>query len=120
MLRERKEDERLKDMIKRTRSVQIKFRMSGEEAEIFQSQIEKSGISQQEYLLKCALNKSITNTDGVKELLPELKRQGANLNQLTKKLNETGFIDYKKELPQLEKELKEIWQLLKQYLQKQA
>ena len=94
--------------------------MSEEEAEKFQAQVEKSGISQQEYLLKCALNKTITNTDGIKELFPELKRQGANLNQLTKKLNERGFIDYKQELPQLEKELKEIWQLLKQYLQKQA
>ena len=64
------------------------------------------------------MNKTITNTDGIKELLPELKKQGANLNQLTKKLNERGYVDYKQELPQLEKELKDIWQLLKQYLQK--
>lgn len=92
--------------------------MSEEEAEKFQRQVEKSGVSQQEYLLRCALNKPITNTDGIKELIPELKRQGTNLNQLTKKLNERGFIDYKQELPQLEKELKEIWQQLKQYLQK--
>lgn len=92
--------------------------MSEEEVIKFQRQVEKSGVSQQEYLLRCALNKSIMNTDGIKELLPELKRQGANLNQLTKKLNERGFIDYKQELPQLEKELNEIWQLLKQYLQK--
>lgn len=91
--------------------------MTEEEAEKFQNQIEKSGLSQQEYLLKCALNKPIINTDGIKELVPELKKQGNNLNQLTKKLNERGFVDYKQDLPQL-KELKEIWQLLRQYLQK--
>ena len=86
------------------------FRLSEEEAKELQKKIEKSGISQQDYILKSVLNKPITNTDGIKELIPELKRQGANLNQLEKKLNEKGYIDYKKELPQLEKELKEICQ----------
>jgi uncharacterized protein (DUF1778 family) len=105
-------------MSQRSRDIQIKFRVSEEEAEQLRKKVEQSGKSMQEYLLSCALNKPITNTDGIKELLPELKRQGANLNQLTKKLNERGFIDYKQELPQLEKELKEIWQQLKQYLQK--
>ena len=93
------------------------FLLSEEEAKELQKKIEKSGISQQDYILKSVLNKPITNTDGIKELIPELKRQGANLNQLVKKLNEKGYIDYKQELPQLEKELKEIWQQLKQYLQ---
>ena len=93
------------------------FRLSEEESKELQKKIEKSGISQQDYILKSVLNKPITNTDGIKELIPELKRQGANLNQLVKKLNEKGYIDYKQELPQLEKELKEIWQQLKQYLQ---
>ena len=93
------------------------FRLSEEEAKELQKKIEKSGISQQDYILKSVLNKPITNTDGIKELIPELKRQGANLNQLVKKLNEKGYIDYKQELPQLEKELKEVWQQLKQHLQ---
>jgi hypothetical protein len=96
------------------------FRLSEEEARQFQHKVELSGKSQQDYILSSVLNQPITNTDGIKELIPELKRQGANLNQLTKKLNETGFIDYKQELPQMEKELKEIWQLLKRYLQEQA
>lgn len=101
----------------KSRPKQVMFRLSEEEAEKLQKKVEQSGMSQQEYILKAVLEKPITNTDGIKELLPELKRQGANLNQFTKKLNERGYVDYKKELPQLEKELKEIWQLLKQYLQ---
>lgn len=107
-------------MANKSRPKQVMFRLSEEEAEKLQRKVEQSGMSQQEYILKAVLEKPITNTDGIKELIPELKRQGANLNQLTKKLNERGFIDYKQELPQLEKELKEIWQLLKQYLQEQA
>lgn len=101
----------------KSRPKQVMFRLSEEEAKELQKKIEKSGISQQDYILKSVLNKPVTNTDGIKELIPELKRQGANLNQLVKKLNEKGYIDYKQELPQLEKELKEIWQQLKQYLQ---
>lgn len=101
----------------KSRPKQVMFRLSEEEVKELQKKIEKSGISQQDYILKSVLNKPITNTDGIKELIPELKRQGANLNQLVKKLNEKGYIDYKQELPQLEKELKEIWQQLKQYLQ---
>lgn len=107
-------------MANKSRPKQVMFRLSEEEAQKLQQKVEQSGMSQQEYILKAVLEKPITNTDGIKELIPELKRQGANLNQLTKKLNEKGFVDYKKELPQLEKELKEIWQLLKQYLQEQA
>lgn len=105
-------------MANKSRPKQIMFRLSEEELEKFQVKIEKSGMNQQEYILRAVLDKPVINTDGIKELLPELKRQGANLNQLTKKLNERGYVDYKQELPQLEKELKEIWQQLKQYLQK--
>jgi len=104
-------------MANKSRPKQVMFRLSEEEAEKLQRKVEQSGMSQQDYILKAVLEKPITNTDGIKEVVPELKRQGANLNQLTKKLNERGYIDYKQELPQLEKELKEVWQLLKQYLQ---
>lgn len=106
-------------MANKSRPKQVMFRMSEEEYEQFMKKVEQSGTNQQEYILRSVLEKPITNTDGIKEVVPELKRQGANLNQLTKKLNERGYIDYKQELPQLEKELKEVWQSLRQYLQKQ-
>ena len=37
-----------------------------------------------------------------------------------KKLNENGYVDYKQELPNTMKEVREVWQLLKQYLQNQG
>lgn len=104
-------------MANKSRPKQVVFRLSEEEAKKLQRKVQQSGLSQQNYILRAVLNKPIANTDGIKAIIPELKRQGTNLNQLTKKLNEKGYIDYKQELPRLEKELKEIWQLLKQYLQ---
>lgn len=97
------------------RQKQIIFRLSESEAEKFKKNIERSGKKQQEYLAACALQKKITNTDGIKMLLPELKRIGSNLNQIAKVLNTTGQCE-----PQLfaenQKELNEIWQLLKQQI----
>ena len=40
----------------------------------------------------CVLEKQIVNTDGIKELLPELKRIGNNLNQIAKRCNEGGML----------------------------
>lgn len=106
-------------MADRKRKIQVKFRVSEAEAERLQKQIEKSGLSQQDYLLSCALNKNITNTDGIKEVLPEMKRVGNNLNQIARELNTKGYYNYSL-ITDNQKELKEIWQQLKQYLQKQV
>ncbi|MFR4468772.1 MAG: plasmid mobilization protein [Faecalibacterium prausnitzii] len=104
----------------KSRPKQLSFRVSEEEYKQLQEKIAKSGKKQQEYILSCVLEKEIVNTDGIREIVPEMKRQGANLNQLVKKLNERGYIDYKKELPTTLGEVRAVWQLLKQYLQGQA
>lgn len=117
----------------RTRPKQIVIRVSEEELAQIKEKVEQSGASQQEYILRSVLEQSITNTDGIKEIVPELKRVGNNLNQTARALNEidgalkdSGFYNYRKisevlaEAKQNQEELKEIWQLLKQYLQEQA
>lgn len=102
------------------RPKQITFRASQEEHEIIQKKIKKSGLKQQDFLLNMAMEKEIVFVEGLMELLTEVKRQGNNLNQLTRKLYSNGYIDYKNELPKMEKEWEEVWQLLKSYLQKQV
>lgn len=104
-------------MANKSRPLQVKFRLNEAEAEALSKKVEASGLSQQEYLLKCSLQKemNVIDTSAMKDILVELQRQGNNLNQLTKKLNERGFIDYKNELPTL-KELREVWQQLNQFL----
>lgn len=95
---------------------QVTFRLSDEELEILKEKISSSGKNQQEYLRRAALSQNITNMDELKELIPEMKRQGNNLNQVAKKLNERGYVDYDKTLDTTLKGVRETWQSLKQYL----
>ena len=69
----------------KTRPKQLSFRVSEEEYQQLQEKISESGKNQQEYILSCVLEKQIVNTDGIKELIPELKRIGNNLNQIAKR-----------------------------------
>ena len=63
-------------MANKSRPKQLSFRVSEEEYQQLQEKISKSGKNQQEYILSCVLEKQIVNTDGIKELIPELKRIG--------------------------------------------
>ena len=103
----------------RSRPKQIVIRMTEEEFAKVKAQVEKSGLKQQDYLIRAITNKPITNTDGLKELVPELKRVGNNLNQLSRKAN-AGYVIGVEQLEQAQKELSEVWQSLKQFIQKQA
>ena len=107
-------------MSQRSRDIQIKFRVSEEEAEQLRKKVEQSGKSMQEYLLGCALNKPITNTDGIKELYPEIKRIGNNLNQIAKRCNEGGMLPSEAEVRKHGEELNKVWQSLRRYLQRRA
>lgn len=99
----------------KTRPKVINFRLSEKEAEILKKKIVCSGKNQQEYLAACALQKKIANTDGLKMLLPELKRIGNNLNQIAKVLNATGQCEQQL-ISENQKELKEVWQSLKRQI----
>lgn len=103
----------------RTRPKQIVIRVSEEELEQIKGKVEQSGKSQQQYIIEALTQKEVVNLDAVKELYPELKRIGNNLNQIAKALNGTGYYPYNL-ITQNQKELNEVWQSLKQYLQKRA
>lgn len=103
----------------RTRPKQMLIRMSEDEYTKVKQQIAKSGMKQQEYLIKSMTNKPITNTDGLKAVIPEIKRVGNNLNQLSRRANEGNQIG-KSELAKMQWELNDVWQLLRQFIQMQA
>jgi hypothetical protein len=85
-----------------------------------QEKISESGKNQQEYILSCVLEKQIVNTDGIKELIPELKRIGNNLNQIAKRCNEGGMLPSEAEVRKHGEELNKVWQSLRRYLQRRA
>lgn len=107
-------------MANKSRPKQLSFRVSEEEYQQLQEKISESGKNQQEYILSCVLEKQIVNTDGIKELIPELKRIGNNLNQIAKRCNEGGVLPSEAEVREQGEELKQVWQLLRRYLQRQA
>ncbi|MFH5851694.1 plasmid mobilization protein [Clostridium perfringens] len=96
----------------RKREKQIKFYVNEKEYEQIKKKVEKSKLKQQEYLIKSALNKKIIVIDGLKEILLELSREGNNLNQIAKKINEGEQRDIK----EMKNKLNDLWDLIEKIL----
>lgn len=75
----------------RTRPKQIVIRVSEEELAQIKEKVEQSGKSQQQYIIEALTQSNIVNLDGLKEIYPELKRQGNNLNQIAVIRHLIGF-----------------------------
>lgn len=101
----------------RTRPKQIVIRVSEEELMQIKEKVAQSGKNQQEYIIEALTQPTITNTDGIKELIPELKRIGNNLNQIAHALNGKGYYSHNL-ITENQKELGQLWQSLRQFLQK--
>lgn len=100
----------------RTRPKQIVIRVSEEEIEAVKKKVEKSGLKQQEYLIRAITGKPVMNTDGLKVIMPELKRIGVNINQIAKTCNQGNQVTYD-EIHRIGEELNEVWRLLRQLAQ---
>ena len=103
----------------RKRQKQIVIRATDKEFEQIKKKVEKSKLTQNKYLLQSALDKEINVVEGIKDLVLETKRIGINLNQLTKLANQ-GKVDCSDELEDINGELVEVWQSLRQLIQSQA
>lgn len=96
----------------RKREKQIKFYVNEKEYDQIKKKVEKSKLKQQEYLIKSALNKKIIVIDGLKEIFLELSREGNNLNQIAKKINEGEQRDIK----EMKNKLNNLWDLIEKIL----
>lgn len=105
----------------RSRKNNISFRVSDDEKIQIEKRLAKAKMTAREFFLKCILNKKINVVDSEKlsELTRELKQEGNNLNQIARKLNQDESVSAE-EIKKAQEELQEVWQSLKQYLQKQA
>ena len=96
----------------RKREKQIKFYVNEKEYDQIKKKVKKSKLKQQEYLIKSALNKKIIVIDGLKEILLELSREGNNLNQIAKKINEGE----QKDIKEMKNKLNNLWNLIEKIL----
>lgn len=79
----------------RKRDVQLNFRVSAHELELIQARMSQLGTKNREaYLRKMAIDGLIVNLEipELKELLSLMRYAGNNLNQLTRRMHETGRI----------------------------
>lgn len=98
-------------MIHRTRK--MTFRLTEDEYKIIKDKVSEAGTSLQQFLLKTALEKEIIHIKEFQELIFQIKKIGININQITKKANEIGFIS-DVDISEIKGGLDNIWQLLKQ------
>ena len=74
--------------MKRTRSHQVSFRLSDKEYALLQKKLAASGMSVTDFFVETIRGKEIIIISDFLPLLGELKRQGVNLNQLTRRINQ--------------------------------
>ena len=93
---------------KRTRNKQIILRATEKEYQLIQKKVEKSKLGQNNFLLQSALQKNIIVIEGLQKLLLELIREGKNLNQIAKALNQNETFD-PNEITELKEKLIALW-----------
>ena len=74
--------------MKRTRSHQVSFRLNDIEYALLQSKFAASGKSLTEFFIETISKGKVIVINDFIPLLSELKRQGVNLNQLTRRINQ--------------------------------
>ena len=74
--------------LKRTRSHQVSFRLNDKEYALLQGKLAASGMSLTEFFIETISKGKVIVISDFVPLLSELKRQGVNLNQLTRRINQ--------------------------------
>ena len=96
---------------KRKREVQVNFRVSPEELALIEQKMSQLGtVNREAYLRKMALDGYVVKLDlpELKELVSLMRYSSNNLNQLTKRVHETGRI-YDADLEDIHRSQDRIW-----------
>ncbi len=96
----------------------INIRLTEKEKSVIESKAKKLNMTLTKFIVSSCLKDKIVIVNGLDKVDSELRRIGNNINQLTKLANEKiiTVIDLK----ELRMEVNNIWQLLKQLVQKQT
>ena len=96
----------------------INIRLTEKEKNIIESKAKKLNMTLTKFIVSSCLKDKIVIINGLDKVDTELRRIGNNINQLTRLTNEKiiTVIDLK----ELRMEVNNIWQLLKQLVQKQT
>ena len=109
-------------MANRKRSVQLKFRVTPEERALIEMKMAELGTQNMEaFLRKMALDGYAVRLDlpELQKIVSLLRYSSNNLNQLTRRVHETGRI-YAADLEDLRQKQEQIWQALNGILSRLA
>ena len=107
---------------KRKRDISINFRVTEKELEMIQRRMEQTGIkNRRAYMLKMATDGQVIHLDvsGVTEMVRLLSNATNNINQIAKRVNETGNF-YAADMDDLREKYDGIWGQAKIILRKIA
>ena len=74
--------------IKRTRNKSFNLRFSEKEFELLNEKIKKSKLNRTDFILKCIENKDVIIIENLTETIVEIRKQGVNINQMARAINE--------------------------------
>lgn len=100
------------------RDKKINIRLTEKEKEKIELKAKKCKMTLTKFIINSCLKDNIIIIDGLDKVDTELRRIGNNINQLTRLSNER--IINTVDLKELRMEVNNIWQLLKQLVQKQT
>ncbi len=98
-------------MANRQREVQLKFRVTPEERELIEQKMAQLGTTNMAaYLRKMAIDGYVVNLElpELREMVSLLRRSSNNLNQLTRRVHETGRF-YDADLEDLRQSYDRLW-----------
>lgn len=105
-------------MANREREIQLKFRVTPEERELIEAKMAQLGTQNMAaYLRKMALDGYVVRLElpELREMVSLLRRSSNNLNQLTRKVHETGRI-YDADLEDISQRQEQLWDGVKEIL----
>lgn len=105
-------------MAKRKREIQLKFRVTPEEQALIHQKMEQYGTENMAaYLRKMAIDGYVVRLDlpELRELVSLLRRSSNNLNQLTRRVHETGRF-YDADLEDLRQNYDRLWEAARRVL----
>ena len=112
--------EKIEKAVKRTRNIALTFRVNEEENDLIKRQMAESGIKNlRSYLLKQAVDGHIIHVelDSVREMIRLLSNATNNLNQIARRVNETGSI-YAADIEDIRGRYESLWGQVKVILKR--
>ena len=98
----------------RVRKIQLNFRVTEQERRLIEERMQELGTTNREaYLRKIAIDGMIVKLEvqELKEIVSLMRRTSNNVNQIARRLNETGRI-YEVDITDVQKQQEQLWNTL--------